>query len=110
MLELIPLIKGEEQTFSLAFKGRDFTCGLRFSDYGKYWFVDIQSESTDELGDTVRTPYFMGLKLPIDTNPLKCYEYLELGGLALIDTDPDSPFELDTKQDLGDRLKLYRST
>jgi hypothetical protein len=110
MIQNIPLTIGVEQTFSLTYNDDNYNFSLRYSDYGGYWFVDITKDKVDEVTlELTQVNYIVGLKLPVNINALKYFEYLGLGGLALVDTDPDSVNELSPKEDLGDRLKLYRS-
>ena len=110
MIENIQLIKGQEQVFTLTYNNTDYEFSLRYSDYGGYWFVDIKQKSLDTItGKMVTLDFNVGLKLPVDTNVLNYFNYLNIGKLALIDTNPDSVIQLDMKNDLGDRLQLYRS-
>lgn len=110
MIELIPLTIGVEQNFTLSYNDIDYDFNMRFSDYGKYWFVDIKKQEVDSTtGEVTPVNFIVGLKLPVDVDALRYFGYLNMGKLALVDTNPDSTEVLNAKKDLGDRLKLYRS-
>lgn len=98
-VEYIPLAIGEEQNFSLSYNDTEYTFQLRYSDYSSSWYVNILDGEN---------PIIMGAMLPVNVNLFKRRIYMRFGSLALIDTNPDSEVVI-TKQDLGDRIKLYRS-
>jgi len=106
MLEIIPLVAGQEQNFTLSYNNEDYVFELKFSDYGNYWYANIY-KGYDSEG--AKIPFLAGQSLLVNTNVFIGKEYLGLGGLALVDTEPDSSLILDAKNDLGKRLQLYRN-
>lgn len=105
-LELVPLTVGVEQSFTLTYNDTDYTFDLKFSDYGNYWYFNIYKGLNEDGGKA----YFLcGEKLIVGVNIFEGKEYLGFGGLALIDTKPDSIVSLDPKNDIGDRLQLFRN-
>lgn len=102
MIELITLNKGVEQNFILVYNDIPYKFYLYFDDYKGEWYTDVYLQSSNEL-------VIAGLYLFVDNNALYGLSYLGIGTtLALVDTTPESDFDINKKNDLGDRLKLYR--
>lgn len=102
-LENIPLQPSIDQSFQLTYNNVMYTFTLRYSNYADYWFLDIVETNTG-------TPVIYGLKMIVNNNSFKGYDYLKFGKLALLDTDPTNETAVDAYYDLGTRLKLYRVT
>lgn len=101
-IQLIPLQQGIEQSFIVAYNDINVKIDLRFSDYNQYWFIDAYNNDT---GAAIIT----GRALVLEQNVLENLDYLLLGALVLTDTEPDNTNEIDIKNDMGGRLKLYRA-
>lgn len=100
MIEYIPLTEDREQDFSLVYNDEVYDFELRFNDFSKYWYINVLKDEVAIVS---------GLKLVVNNNVFDYLDYLGLGGLVLLDTEPDSATDFDAETDLGGRLKLYRN-
>jgi hypothetical protein len=85
-------VEAKEQNFP--YKG--YTIELRYNDYFGYWFYNIISDEKSQYGVSLRTGEIASRGLLYRGLPI----------LGVIDSNPTSLYPIDTKKDLGDRLKL----
>ena len=85
-------VEAKEQDFPY----NEYTIELRYNDYYGYWFYNIISDDKSQYGVSLRTGEIASRNLLYRGLPI----------LGVIDSDPNSLYPIDTKTELGQRLKL----
>ena len=85
-------VEAKEQDFPY----NEYTIELRYNDYYNYWFYNIISEEKSQYG----------VSLEVGCQASRNLLYRGLPVLGIIDTDPESIYNLNVKEDLGGRLQL----
>lgn len=101
-IETINLSKGNEQFFTLIYNRKNYKFNMRFNDFNQYWFFDLTNNDTQE-------EILMGQALFVNNDAFSSRQYLGLGNLLLIDTDPNNVTPYNVKTDFGGRLALVRN-
>lgn len=93
----IPLT-ADPQVFAIALAGVTYSLTLRWNTAAECWFLDIADRSRQTILSGV--PVVTGLDL------LAQYEYLELGGMLVVQTDHDAD-AVPTLANLGTTSHVY---
>ena len=94
----IPLTP-ESQVFTITLAGINYQIKLQWNNINKTWVLDLINAATSEV-------ILTGIPLVANTNLLRQYGYLNLGGSLVAQTD-NNVNVAPTYENLGDTGKVY---